>query len=534
MSGLAVTSVVSSTPTVTTGQVTFDVADPSQLTPFIGRYVEHWPSKDWLAPLSRAKNTRQMRIDSISGKHVTATLETAGRAVSAGDIIDASQLRPLTGFLALYEPGGAMWSGLGEANLHDGGRRLEIVDGSDTAPVLFDKATVFISRDGKQGGVCTFSVAVPTVVTQAAHGYSVGDTVFFANEGGALPVRSPVHVPTNLVAATAYYVVSVPTANTYTFADTAGGTAIGVSGAGTGTHYAANGVGQFASGILIYNKNQGSMSNITSSGLAAVTIEVGRGDAVGLAGTANIHSTATGTDQESFAGYFLAGAEQANAYAIALNPLVQVNHTTPYTDGDPTSAGVLAQASWSGVAAQAYETGAAFVAYGDNAAGVNAIWSGGYVIEALSAKTFGYWDRSNSVRSILIDGQHTYLWDSAAATFDGTLQTVMKFRTNFAIQWQGGANPRYLHDSGDYTDFIAAQNLHRMVVADKPVLSASTGLVNIGNAVDGGYMEMYEQTAPAAPGADIVRIFAQDNGAGKTQLMARFSSGAAQQLAIQP
>jgi len=31
-----------------------------------------------------------------------------------------------------------------------------------------------------------------------------------------------------------------------------------------------------------------------------------------------------------------------------------------------------------------------------------------------------------------------------------------------------------------------------------------------------------------------VRIFAQDNGAGKTQLMALFATGAAQQIAIEP
>lgn len=48
------------------------------------------------------------------------------------------------------------------------------------------------------------------------------------------------------------------------------------------------------------------------------------------------------------------------------------------------------------------------------------------------------------------------------------------------------------------------------------------------------YLEGVEMTAPAAPAANAGRIFFQDNGAGKTQLMVIFSSGAAQQLAIQP
>ena len=50
----------------------------------------------------------------------------------------------------------------------------------------------------------------------------------------------------------------------------------------------------------------------------------------------------------------------------------------------------------------------------------------------------------------------------------------------------------------------------------------------------GGALSFLEQTAPAAPASNIVRIYAQDNGAGKTQLMALFATGAAQQIAIEP
>lgn len=48
------------------------------------------------------------------------------------------------------------------------------------------------------------------------------------------------------------------------------------------------------------------------------------------------------------------------------------------------------------------------------------------------------------------------------------------------------------------------------------------------------YSDVPEMTAPAAPAADIARIYVDDNGSGKTRLMVRFSSGAAQQIAIQP
>lgn len=50
----------------------------------------------------------------------------------------------------------------------------------------------------------------------------------------------------------------------------------------------------------------------------------------------------------------------------------------------------------------------------------------------------------------------------------------------------------------------------------------------------GAAVEFLEQTAPAAPAADRVRIYAEDNGSGKTRLMALFPTGAAQQIAIEP
>ena len=69
----------------------------------------------------------------------------------------------------------------------------------------------------------------------------------------------------------------------------------------------------------------------------------------------------------------------------------------------------------------------------------------------------------------------------------------------------------------------------------------TAGNVGIGTAapdtrldIDAGAIEIAEMTAPAAGAANTVRIYAVDNGAGKTQLMALFSSGSAVQLAIQP
>ncbi len=50
----------------------------------------------------------------------------------------------------------------------------------------------------------------------------------------------------------------------------------------------------------------------------------------------------------------------------------------------------------------------------------------------------------------------------------------------------------------------------------------------------GGALQFQEMTAPSAPSTNLVYLYAQDNGSGKTQLMALFPTGAAQQVAIEP
>ena len=82
--------------------------------------------------------------------------------------------------------------------------------------------------------------------------------------------------------------------------------------------------------------------------------------------------------------------------------------------------------------------------------------------------------------------------------------------------------------------------------ANKAQLNASAGFaffgpstfsstVGITGAVTlSTYLAGIEETAPAAPAANGYRLYAEDNGSGKTRLMVIFATGAAQQLAIQP
>jgi hypothetical protein len=71
------------------------------------------------------------------------------------------------------------------------------------------------------------------------------------------------------------------------------------------------------------------------------------------------------------------------------------------------------------------------------------------------------------------------------------------------------------------------------VGVDIAAQSGATGS-NIGLRLNVNFIEGSEMTAPAAPAANGYRIYGEDNGSGKTRLMAIFASGAAQQIAIEP
>jgi len=67
------------------------------------------------------------------------------------------------------------------------------------------------------------------------------------------------------------------------------------------------------------------------------------------------------------------------------------------------------------------------------------------------------------------------------------------------------------------------------------VTAGGLGYVSFTNPIElQDYLGGTEVSAPSTPSSNGFRIYAEDNGAGKTRLMCLFSSGAAQQLAIQP
>jgi hypothetical protein len=77
------------------------------------------------------------------------------------------------------------------------------------------------------------------------------------------------------------------------------------------------------------------------------------------------------------------------------------------------------------------------------------------------------------------------------------------------------------------------------IVLASPLAAGANNITNV-NSLDGvnarmtQYYDLNEWATPVAPAADRARIYAKDNGAGKTQLIARFPTGAEQVLATEP
>jgi len=87
-----------------------------------------------------------------------------------------------------------------------------------------------------------------------------------------------------------------------------------------------------------------------------------------------------------------------------------------------------------------------------------------------------------------------------------------------------------------YRDAANTLALRNGTAAQQFNVGPAGNLISLIGSVAGAasYIEGIEGTAPAAGAANTGRIFFQDNGGGKTQLMVIFNSGAAQQIALQP
>ena len=98
----------------------------------------------------------------------------------------------------------------------------------------------------------------------------------------------------------------------------------------------------------------------------------------------------------------------------------------------------------------------------------------------------------------------------------------------------GTTNLYFRVNAGTRVWYFEGTTGHFLANADNTYDIGAAAATRPRNLFLGSYAQLSEMTAPAAPAANSVRIYAVDNGSGKTQLMALFATGAAQQIAIEP
>jgi hypothetical protein len=124
------------------------------------------------------------------------------------------------------------------------------------------------------------------------------------------------------------------------------------------------------------------------------------------------------------------------------------------------------------------------------------------------------------------------------------------FNPDVGASWPGYGNLSFNDNNGIYVAASGSTSAHPALIFQDTTsavnwleITNQVTTVNptIGAAGETGrgvgfttYVELTEMTAPAAGPVNTCRLFTQDNGGGKTQLMAIFNTGAAQQVAIQP
>jgi hypothetical protein len=202
----------------------------------------------------------------------------------------------------------------------------EVVDAdTDTEEVTIDLPYV--------SSTVTITIAAPGVVTWAAHGRSVNDTIRFTTTGA---------LPTGLAINTTYYVKEVLSANTFTVSTSAGGAAVTTSGTQSGTQTA----------LVWYGVAVVAVAN-TEITLASVTVP---GWSMGVGGGMEIDALFTLTNNATVktlgmtygGGVLLAAAAANNASASVQKLLynrggsqVVSNSTTSIGHGLSTGANVF-------------------------------------------------------------------------------------------------------------------------------------------------------------------------------------------------
>jgi len=159
-------------------------------------------------------------LEPVSLVEPATTFVTLTYDDDSGDVrLNSAGAHGLTAAVAVGESIYVTWSG---GTAETGFYEVTALD-ADTTGTAVSIDLLYIAS------TVTITIAAPGVVTWAAHGLSVNDTIRFTTTGA---------LPTGLAINTTYYVKTVLSANTFTVSTSAGGAAITTSGSQSGVQTA--------------------------------------------------------------------------------------------------------------------------------------------------------------------------------------------------------------------------------------------------------------------------------------------------------
>ena len=138
----------------------------------------------------------------------------------------------------------------------------------------------------------------------------------------------------------------------------------------------------------------------------------------------------------------------------------------------------------------------------------------------------------NTGDKMLIQGQHKLMTDNMATIGDWRINGLggsRLARHEFYRQHLGNLNESLRDDGSTIPDIFAGDFIFNGDSLGLQAYNGSAWGMSLGR-----YIEGTEMADPAAPVADRGRLYFRDNGAGKTQIVVVFSSGAVQVIATQP
>ena len=144
------------------------------------------------------------------------------------------------------------------------------------------------------------------------------------------------------------------------------------------------------------------------------------------------------------------------------------------------------------------------------------------------------------------DGGVSLLTGLKVGFISGTLDddSVAVGDANFKLRWTA-TESQLAWDTNDQLIYVRSSNILSFYISSGVAFEVNSAGIKVQQAV--GFTMSDTQAAvpavltlaekgsdPAAPAANNVHVYSRDNGAGKTQLVARFPTGAIQQIAIEP